>query len=352
MIGLPPSTIRIGLFAAVTLCLPGAPAAADDRVTVQPEEASSPVVVVGEVQEFNGRRIVIRVDSGVPVQTYPADAVLSVQTHQTQAHTRGLAAFDAGDFALAENEFITAANDEARTWVRQEILSWLVRCALRRGDRLAAGQYFVRIVQSDPETRFWSVIPLIWSAEPVGRDLQTEAQSWLASSTDGARLLGASILLLDGQQAALAQEALDKLVRSNDRAVQALARAQTWRLRIIAADMSPNELLGWRDRVERMPQALRGGPMYLIGRAASVRSDLEQAAADWLWLPLVYDDDELLSARACFEAADALDRLGRLDEAVPLYDEVMQRYGWSPFAADARQRLTQIANESPSDAAT
>ncbi len=347
-----PRAICIGLLAAAVACLPALATAADDRVTVQPEEGSSPIVIVGDVEEFNGRRIVIRVDSGVPVQTFPADAVLKVETYQTQAHTRGLAAFNSGDFTRAENEFVTAANDEARTWVRQEILSWLVRCAMRRGDRLAAGRHFVRIVQSDPETRFWSVIPLIWSAESVGRDLQTEAQSWLASSTDGVRLLGSSILLLDGQQGSMAADTLDQLVRSTDRAIQSLARAQTWRLRIIAADMSPNELLGWRDRVERMPESLRGGPMYLIGRAASVRSDLEQAAADWLWLPLVYDDDESLAARACFEAAEALDRLGRLDEAVPLYDEVMQRYGWSPLAADARQRLTELAQEDAPDAAS
>jgi tetratricopeptide (TPR) repeat protein len=278
--------------------------------------------------------------------------VLKVETYQTQAHVRGLAAFESGDLTLAENELISAANNEARTWVRQEILSWLVCCAQRRDDRLAAGKYFVRIIQSDPDTRHWSVIPLIWSAETVSRELRTEAQSWLGSSTEGVQLLGASMLLLDQQFAKSAGETLDRLTRSSDRSVQSLARAQTWRLRLVAADMTPNELLNWRERVERMPESLRGGPMYLIGRAASGRSDLEQAAADWLWLPLVYDDDEPLAARACYEAALALEQLGRLDEAVPLYDEVLQRYGWSPFAGDARQRLMQLANGGATDAAT
>jgi tetratricopeptide (TPR) repeat protein len=324
----------------------------DDRVTVRPDEGASPIVVVGEVEEFNGRRIVIRVNAGVPVQTFPAEAVLKVETHQTQAHVRGLAAFEAGDLTLAENELIDAANNEARAWVRQEILSWLVRCARRRDDRLSAGKYFARIIQSDPETRYWSVIPLMWSAESVSRELRTEAQSWLGSTTDGVQLLGASVLLLDQEFGKRASDTLDRLARSSDRAVQSLARAQSWRLRVIAADMSPNELLNWRERVERMPESLRGGPMYLIGRAASGRSDLEQAAADWLWLPLVYGDDEPLAARACYEAAQALEQLGRLDEAVPLYDEVMQRYGWSPFAGDARQRLMQLANGGAPNAAT
>jgi tetratricopeptide (TPR) repeat protein len=160
------------------------------------------------------------------------------------------------------------------------------------------------------------------------------------------------MLLLDQQLGKSAGEKLDRLVRSPDRSVQSFARAQAWRLRLVAGDMTPNELLNWREHVERMPEPLRGGPTYLIGRAASGRSDLEQAAADWLWLPLVYDDDEPLAARACYEAAQALEQLGRLDEAVPLYDEVMQRYGWSPFAGDARARLMHLANGDATDGAT
>jgi tetratricopeptide (TPR) repeat protein len=341
-----------GLFPLIALILANPLRAEyDDRVTVRPAPESSPIVIVGEIEEYNARRIVIRVKAGMPVQTFPADAVLDVETHRTQAHIRGLAAVDAGDLTLAETEFIEAANNEARAWVRQEVLSWLVRCARRGDDRLAAGRYFVRLVQSDPETRYWSVIPLIWSAESVSRELRTEAQSWLGSTTEGVQLLGASMLLFDQQFATQAGETLDRLVRSTDRSVQSLARAQAWRLRLIAGDVTPNELLNWRESVERMPESLRGGPMYLIGRAASGRSDLEQAAADWLWLPLVYDDDEPLAARACYEAAQALDQLGRSDEAVPLYDEVLQRYGWSPFAADARQRLLQLADGDAADPA-
>jgi hypothetical protein len=88
-----------------------------------------------------------------------------------------------------------------------------------------------------------------------------------------------------------------------------------------------------------MSPQLRAGPMYLLGRAAALTSDSEQAAADWLWLPLVYHEDEHLAARACLEAADALDRLGRATEAETLHREVVERYGWSQFAAEARQKL-------------
>lgn len=324
----------------------------DDRVTVQPEGTSSPVIVVGDVDEFNNRRIVIRLESGQPVRSFPAESVLQVETTYLPAQTRGLAAFRTGDYAVAENEFISAANDEPRHWVRQEILSWLVRCAMRRNDRLAAGKYFIRMVQADPETRYWEVVPLIWSAENVGQELRTEAQSWLAASLEGVKLLGAGMLLLDPQFTGAAQDALERLSRSTDPWVQSLARAQEWRMRLLEGSISENELAGWRQRTGRMPAAIRGGPMYLVGRATTQQGDLLQAAADWLWLPLVYDSDEPLSARACFEAAEALADLGRIEEAVPLYDEVMQRYGWSPFAADARRRLTELAQEGASDAAS
>jgi hypothetical protein len=105
--------------------------------------------------------------------------------------------------------------------------------------------------------------------------------------------------------------ALDDLARAPDSHLQSLAQSQLWRLRLSAGDVSASELQMWRQQVTAMPPAIRSGPLYILGRTAANRSDMEQAAADWLWLPLVYDDDEPLAARACVDAAGALSRLGR-----------------------------------------
>ena len=312
---------------------------AEDRITVLPEFASKPIVEIGDITEFNGRRIVIRVRSGNPIRTYAADQVRHIETHYSAMHERGLAAFEAGDLAAADREFEQALQQEPRAWVQNELRAWLVRCATRRGDRAAAGAHFAKVLEQDADTRHWGVAPLVWAPENVGDTLQGDARAWLASRVEGVRLLGASVLLLDANLGAAARTEIDRLSRSLDFNVQSLARAQGWRLKLVEGEPSKFELASWRQKVDGMPPRLRAGPMYLLGRAASLASDSEQAAADWLWLPLVYSDDEHLAARACLEAADALSRLGRATEAETLYRELVEKYGWSPFADEARQKL-------------
>jgi tetratricopeptide (TPR) repeat protein len=298
-----------------------------------------PIVEIGDITEFNARRIVIRVKSGNPVRTHPADEVRHIETNYIAPHERGLAAFEAGDTLAAEREFEQALQQEPRRWVQEELRAWLVRCAIRRGDRAAAGAQFAKILESEVDTRHWGVAPLVWAPETIGDALRSEARKWLTSRVEGVRLLGASVLLLDANFGTAARTEIDRLGRSLDVTVQALARAQNWRLKLIEGEPSAFELATWRQRVDGMSPRLRAGPTYLLGRAAALASDSEQAAADWLWLPLVYSEDEHLAARACLEAANTLSRLGRTIEAETLYREVVERFGWSPFSDEARQKL-------------
>jgi tetratricopeptide (TPR) repeat protein len=335
----PEWTVLFGLLAAILSAPGGTHVPAEDRVTILPEFASKPIVEIGDVTEFNSRRIVIRVQSGNPIRTHPAKAVQHIETHYTSQHERGLSAFEAGDTLAAEREFEQALQQEPRGWVQEELRAWLVRCAIRRGDRAAAGSQFARILEHDVDTRHWGVAPLVWAPETVGDALRSDARNWLTSRVEGVRLLGASVLLVDANFGTAARTEIDRLGKSLDATVQSLARAQSWRLKLIEGEPSAFELSLWRQRIDAMPSALRAGPTYLLGRAAALASDSEQAAADWLWLPLVYHEDEHLAARACLEAADALSRLGRATEAETLYREVVERYGWSPFADEARQKL-------------
>ncbi|REJ86783.1 MAG: hypothetical protein DWQ34_26235 [Planctomycetota bacterium] len=320
----------------------------DDRVTVLPEGKSKPIVVVGDVQSFDARMITIRVKSGIPIQTFPTESVLDVETRQVPGFTRGIDAFESGDIARAEAEFLQAVSLEKRLWVREEIYGWLVRCARRRGDRTAAGEYFNQILSIEAETRQWGLVPLVWAAETINAALQDSAAKWLTSLDEGTRLMGASALLLDSRRSEAAQREMDKLARSPDQIVNSLARAQLWRIRLVDAELTRNELESWRAQIERMPAELRAGPMYLAGRAAALQNDTQQAATDWLWLPLVYTQDEPLAGRACLDAADALARLGRHDEALTLYEEVVDRFGFTPSAQEARQRVSELSGD-PSD---
>lgn len=318
---------------------------ADDRVTLQRAGSAGAITVVGEIEDFTSRRLTIRVKGAGSLQSFPADEVLTVSTSHSPAHQQGLQAFEAGAYAVAEQEFARALAVEGRSWVQQDLLAGMVRSAMRRGDRISAANSFVRMVEQEPATRHWGVIPLMWAPESIGRELRSEAERLLAARPEAARLLGASILLVDAAHSPAARRALDDLARSPEPCVSSLARAQLWRLRLAAGDFTSNQMQSWRGQIETMPRAARAGPMYTLGRAAALRSDLEQAAADWLWLPLVYDEDEPLAARACVEAAHALLRLGRADEAATLYREAAERFGWSPFAEEARQRLKELTDE-------
>ena len=92
---------------------------------------------------------------------------------------------------------------------------------------------------------------------------------------------------------------------------------------------------------------MRAGPAFLLGRAYAARHDYELAAATFLWLPLVDDHDFRLSARACFEAAVTMSKIGQQAESLRLYRETVQRYGETPSAAEAQRRL-KAAAEPPS----
>jgi TolA-binding protein len=324
---------------AALLIAASQPVLGDDKVTVLPEGKSSPITIIGEIMEFDGKGLTVRLKSdGVP-QRYRADEVVSVETYHQPQHEAGMEAYAAGDTARAAAEFEQALANDPRGWVQRELRAWLVRCALRRGDRAAAGAEFLHIVRADEATRHWDVAPLVWAPLAIGDGLKREARGWLAQPSEPARLLGASALLLDAASGESARREMEKLTRSTNRNVSSLAKAQQWRLRANALELSETELGRWQSEIDRMPERLRGGPTYLLGRARSQRSEYAEAAADLLWLPLVYTQDEPLAARACLEAADALARLGRSDEALTLYRETAERFSWSPEAAEARRHV-------------
>lgn len=337
----------LSLVAVCLLAVDTVPAA--DRVTVQRAGATGAMTLTGEIEDYTARRLTIRLPDSDVRQSYAPDEIVRIETRQSEAHRRGLEELAAANHAAAEPLLVAALDSDARPWVQQDLLADLVRCAVCRGDRRAAGQYFVRMILHEPSSRHWEVTPLVWATEETGKELRVTAAEWLAAPAEGVRLLGASILLLDESHVDASRRALDELTRTPESHLQALAQAQLWRLRLAEGKISESDMQFWRRQVDLMPQSIRGGPMYVLGKAAAARSDLVQAAADWLWLPLVYNEDEPLAARASVDAADALARLGQSREAAALYEEVIDRYGWSPSADDAKQNLGQLASEGTSD---
>jgi tetratricopeptide (TPR) repeat protein len=312
---------------------------AQDKVILQRASLTARVTVSGIVEEYTGVEVSIRTESDETVKTYPAADVVEIQTAQTESHTRGLKLFAAGQVDQARGELEVALKREPRAWVRREILAALVRCGLRRGDYATAGARFLAILRSDPTSRHFRVIPLVWAPETLTRETIVEAQVWMMGNVEAGRLLGASLLYDDKESGKEARRVLKELSSSTDSRVRDFAQMQAWREAAFTGDRDQMQIARWQKRVDELPEDFRAGPSYLLGRAYAVRHDYELAAAALLWLPLVDDHDFRLAARSCLEAGVALGRIGQHAEAQTLFQEVTIRFADTPFAEEARALL-------------
>ena len=312
---------------------------ADDRVTLIPEGAVDPVVLIGTIEDYTGEVLILRRADQRVGDRYPASAIQSVQTWRSAIHEQGISEFDSGENAPAEQSLLQALKEEPRDWVKREILSQLVRSAIRRGDWGTAGARFLQITDQDSTTPHWNVAPIHWAPQSMGDSQKSLARTWIKETESPQRLLAASWLLIDPVYGETAEKQLDDLARDSNRIVNTLARAQLWRLRL--------EVQKWQREARRMPRALRAGPQYLIGRGLLQRNEPRSAAAELLWLSTVYTDNEELSARAIVEAAGALEKSGQTEDALTLYNTAIQRFKWSSWANEAhaaRSVLSSPAN--------
>ncbi len=230
--------------------------------------------------------------------------------------------------------------------MRREILASIVRADLAREDRASAGKNFLALLDSDPKTRHFNLIPLDWETQAPSTALSSAARSWTQGTPgEAAKLLAASILLFDPATNTEAEETLDRLARSSDTKIYTLARAQLWRQQIARGMVPSGEVERWEDRIKDIPETLRGGAYYQIGRGWTGRGDPERAAAAFLWLPLVYDGDAGLAASAAVLAAEELTKFGRTADAVQLYREVLTRWPQTTAAGRAKAQLERWSSE-------
>ncbi len=338
--------VRTLLTACIVSVLACAVVRGEDRIVVAPPDTSGEVIIRGEIVDFVGSTIRIRADGSSNPQVVPVSQVVRIETMYLSEHQTGLIRLNEGLTREAEEAFLAAYQNEARGWVRREILAHLVQCAQRREDHVTAASRFIEIIRDDPQSRFWGIAPVPWTPESTSDALKEEARVWLGRSFDVDRFLGACWLLFDNTSHEAALTTLRDFSRGSNTRISALATAQQWRLRLRESNPSDVELASWRDHIEFIPADFRSGPQALLAMGYHRRGQYEQAAAEWLWISTVYTEQGTLAAKATFESADCLDRLGRTEEAARLFTETVERYPWSPQASVARQRLTAMQAES------
>lgn len=304
-------------------------------------DGSTVIPIAVDVIDFTGRAIQYRAANGT-VKSEPASAVVKVETHYPDAFLQGDKLFQAGQYDEALIEWESALRAESRTWVQREILASMVRCALRRNDWANAGSHFLKIVASDPQTLHWSVAPLVWAPGPLREGDRAAARGWLTSGDSAAKLLGASWLLTDGKEGEAAAGVLTDLTRDASRTIADLAKAQLWRRRA-GLTLTDSELANWQSHIDSLPEKLRGGPTYLRARAQFARSEYDLAAAEFLWVSLIFKQHEPTAARATLDAAEALLKAARTDDAQRLFQETVERFPWSVASQDAAARLKELS---------
>jgi hypothetical protein len=316
---------------------------AEDRVVIQ-QPGGSRFPVTGIVEDYTGRDLTIRQRVGDKLRSYPRSDVVEVQTSYTAHHDKGRQLLANGQAVEAAVELNAAVKEEDRTWVRREILALLVKGALWDGDYRTAVSRFLLIADSDAETFHFGVAPLAWTDDPPTGDLRLEAKSWLAARSPITKLFGASHLLSDPASTIEAETVLRFLSRESNVRVQRLAQMQLWRQRMKTGAATPAELSRWEAAVEELPVELRAGGYFVLGQAHRRQQEPERAAAALLWLPLVYDADRHLAARACFQAAEQIESLGDRPQATNLFSEVVFRFGDTPWGPQAEKKWTALTN--------
>lgn len=321
---------------------------AQDRVTFTPPGSNGPVTEIGEILDYTGRELVLRTLNGT--QHLSSASVTQIETRYEPACQQGLVAFQAQQTEEALQLFRTALQAERRPWVQREIRSSLMKCSLRMGDFSGALREFREITRTDPETRFWGIAPLVWAPTAISATVRAELEPWLTSTDVSERMLAASSLLLDPVLGEAAEGALLQLSRGTNPVLSVYSRMQLWRLSIGSRNVSETMLDGWRSDIARLRPELRSGPQYLLARGYEVQGEFRQAAAEAMWLPMIYSDHELLAARALFDASDGLARSGLVLEADVLKQELLARYPWSREASAVRSQSRQpMPTVSPGD---
>lgn len=319
------------------------PASAKDRVILRGPTGIGSIVLTGRVVDWTGQELKI-LETPDKLRAIDADRIESVDTVRLAAHVAGLKAIAQGKLDEARRQLTEALENEPRTWMRREILAQLVRVDLAEGDRISAGQHFLAIYQSDPSTFWFDRIPLEWRVQNLDFHGLSAARQWIESDkSEVSQLLGASLLLFEPGDNQAAVECLKSLAASPDSRVFPLARAQLWRRDLRNHSISRRAADRWANRLMEIPETLRGGPRFLVGHGYAAVGDFERAAANWLWLPLVHDQNPRLAAKAEVLAAGHLQRIGQVTESIVLYREVIERFGFTPSRALAEQALAKIA---------
>ncbi len=118
-----------------------------------------------------------------------------------------------------------------------------------------------------------------------------------------------------------------------------LAEAELWRGRALAAQKKARPARAAFERVVALDSgSLAANARLALARMTEDEGRFEDALSEYLKVALLYADEEAV-AEALFRAGTCLERLGRNEQAIARFREVVENHPRSSFAEEAERRL-------------
>jgi tetratricopeptide (TPR) repeat protein len=312
---------------------------AEDVVRLRGPRGQGEQRVIGEVLEYTGEGLRIRRSSGRE-ERYDAERVIEIQSDWNQPHQSAEQLLADRRPAEALPLLRQAMAEEQRNWVRRQLLARQVVAYRQAGELEQAVAAFAALVQSDPGTPHFSVIPLCWPNPLPSASLDARARGWLDHPSRAVQLLGASWSLTSPQRPA-AIRTLQQLAESTDPRIAYLARCQLWRTEL--PTVTERNLIGWREVIQRMPSDLRAGPTLLLAQGLARTGQTTEAAIEFLRLPILYAEQFDLAAEGLWGAGQQLEAARQTDEAMTLYRELIADHPDHLHVSRAQRRVENLS---------
>lgn len=324
------------LAALLASLAPGALRGEDAVVLRSDRSSTGRSRLTGTVVDYTGRELVIEVTGGKQ-RTVPGRLVVEVSTEWSTEQMAGDQLYRDRQFASALTQYQAAARREERAWVRRLIMSRMIRCHALLDQWTNAGDLFLGLLERDPATPYFAVIPLAWLPAEASAQLERKAAGWMDQvDSSAAILLGASHLLSTSRRDE-ALRRLERVAEEKDANLRFLAKAQIWRATFVTA--KDEELARWARSLTSGPEPLGAGPYSVLGRAFAQHRQLEAATVMFLRAALLYPEERRLAADGLFQAAEALEKLRDHAAATRLLSELVATYPESKWSTFAQEQL-------------
>ena len=292
-----------------------------DAILIRDGDSQRTKIISGVIEDLAGQSVVLR-RGGNAVEVFKLRDIESLKFGRTAAFDEGLRHLQNHEWPLAISALSIAETTEPREWVMREIQAALAEALRAAGKFDECINVVERIYEHDANTRHLNLLPLVWDERLAPEHRVSASPNDLQSPSLLRQLVAASALLQNPTDETAAAVVLQTLKIGPRVAIQQLAEAQLWRLRLLHPEnIRASETEGWMHRVRDFDKRQRSGPEFVIGRALLAIHDYDNASTSLLWMPLVAPLDPPTTTACKIEAIAALKLSGRIAEAAQLQNE-------------------------------